>query len=588
MPTFASTLIITMCLFAFSFSSWAKGNYDGPAELPRVTVASSLADTPAHGSIIAVNAGGNLQTALNNAFCGDTIELQAGATFTGVFTLPAKNCDGGHWIIIRTNAADSALPTEGQRVTPCYAGVPSLPGRPAFLCTNPHNVMARIEYGKSGVGPLILGNGANHYRLMGLEITRTAGVKSAPTLVSIPMGAIADHIIVDRSWLHGTAHDETRMGMHLNGTNHVAIVDSYFSDFHCTAGTGTCTDAHAVGGGNGDHQDGPYKIENNFLEASGESIMFGGGAATITPTDIEIRRNHFFKPIEWMKGHPNFVGGVSGNPFIVKNHLELKNAIRVLIEANLMENSWGGFTQTGRAIVLSPKNQHTKTGDYVCPLCQVTDVTIRYVRIAHAGGGMAFVTGCDLGCQNTKDANNGGQAQSSGRFSIHDVVLDDISRSYVGSGTLFELQNGWLKNPLNNVTINHVTGFPDADSHLVSIGNLITNPPMTGLVFTNNMVLTGRYPIWSTGGGQANCADSGTPAQKIARCFTTHTFSKNAMIGTPQAFPPSSWPAGNFFPLTTIAAGVALPDDGGGLDYELQPGGPYQNSGTDGRTLVPY
>jgi hypothetical protein len=32
-----------------------------------------------------------------------------------------------------------------------------------------------------------------------------------------------------------------------------------------------------------------------------------------------------------------------------------------------------------------------------------------------------------------------------------------------------------------------------------------------------------------------------------------------------------SWPASNFFPLTTIAAGVALPDDGGGVDYELQP-----------------
>src|SRR5258706_1542652 len=123
-----------MCLFAFFFSSWAKGNYDGPAELPRVTVASSLADTPAHGSIIAVNAGGNLQTALNNAFCGDTIELQAGATFTGVFTLPAKKCDGGHWIIIRTNAADIALPTACQTVRPAYARWTSLPVRPEYTC----------------------------------------------------------------------------------------------------------------------------------------------------------------------------------------------------------------------------------------------------------------------------------------------------------------------------------------------------------------------------------------------------------------------------------------------------------------------
>ena len=569
----------------FTMNVAAGGNLDGPAELPRVTVSSSMADTPAPGTMIAVNAGGNLQAALNNAHCGDTIELQAGATFTGTFDFPAKSCDDNHWIIVRTSAPDSALPAEGQRLTPCYAGVTSLPGRPQFPCANPQNVLAKLQLPSVSSSPVTFLSGANHYRLLGLEITRPAGGTGAPSLVITDLGATADHVILDRVWLHGTAHDDTRVGFLLKGSNYVAVVDSYLNDFHCTSGTGACTDAHAIGGGNGDHQDGPYKIENNFLEASGESIMFGGGAATVTPTDIEIRRNHFFKPIEWMKGHPNFVGGVSGNPFIVKNHLELKNAIRVLIEANLMENSWGGFTQTGRAIVLSPKNQHTKTGAYVCPLCQVTDVTIRYVRIAHAGGGMAFVTGCDLGCQNTKDANNGGQAQAGGRFSIHDVVLDDISRSYVGSGTLFELQNGWLKNPLNNVTINHVTGFPDADSHLVSIGNLITNPPMTGLVFTNNMVLTGRYPIWSTGGGQASCADSGTPAQKIANCFTTNKFTNNALIATPDAFPPSSWPAGNFFPRHTNDARFVRYLLGGGGDYELQSLSPYKNAGTDGRDL---
>ncbi len=59
--------------------------------------------------------------------------------------------------------------------------------------------------------------------------------------------------------------------------------------------------------------------------------MFGGGAATLTPTDIEILNNHFWKPWQWMKGNPNFIGGADGNPFVVKNHLELKNAVRVLV-----------------------------------------------------------------------------------------------------------------------------------------------------------------------------------------------------------------------------------------------------------------
>ena len=145
---------------------------------------------------------------------------------------------------------------------------------------------------------------------LGLELTRSAGVKGAPTLVGEVTDGNANHIIVDRSWLHGTAQDETGTGFSVKGMNYAAIVDSYLNDFHCTSVSGTCSDSHAVGGGNGDHQDGPFKISGNFLEAAGEAVMFGGGAATVTPTDIEIRRNHFFKPWQWMKGQPGFRGRI--------------------------------------------------------------------------------------------------------------------------------------------------------------------------------------------------------------------------------------------------------------------------------------
>jgi len=57
-------------------------NFDGPAELPRVTVPTAMSDTPAPGNLIQVNASGDPQTAINNAHCGDTIQLQAGATYT--------------------------------------------------------------------------------------------------------------------------------------------------------------------------------------------------------------------------------------------------------------------------------------------------------------------------------------------------------------------------------------------------------------------------------------------------------------------------------------------------------------------------
>ena len=94
---------------------------DGPAQLPKACIYTALSGTPSPGHLMPVIAGADLQAALNSAQCGDTIALQAGATFTGSFTLPAKPCDDQHWITIRTSTPDTGLPPEGTRVTPCYA-----------------------------------------------------------------------------------------------------------------------------------------------------------------------------------------------------------------------------------------------------------------------------------------------------------------------------------------------------------------------------------------------------------------------------------------------------------------------------------
>src|SRR5580704_14538487 len=244
----------------FSVTVVGGSNFDGPAELPRVTVPSAMSDTPAPGAVINVNAGGDLQSALNSAHCGDVIHLQAGATFTGRFTVPAKNCDNNHWIIIRTSSPDSALPAEGQRATPCYAGVASLPGRPQYSCPNPKNVMAKVQNPTQGDGPFELDTGANYYRFIGLEVTRPAGALGTARLIS--GNGTTDHVIVDRSWLHGLAQDETHDGVGLNGMTYAAVVDSYFSDFHCISATGACVDSHAIAGGTSNTQDGPFKIQN--------------------------------------------------------------------------------------------------------------------------------------------------------------------------------------------------------------------------------------------------------------------------------------------------------------------------------------
>src|SRR5262245_16406350 len=85
-------------------------------ELPREFVDATYA--PLSGQRIHVPAGGNLQAAINAAQPGDTIEIEAGAVFSGNFTLPRKSTAG--WINIESSVY-STLPEPGRRVSPSDA-----------------------------------------------------------------------------------------------------------------------------------------------------------------------------------------------------------------------------------------------------------------------------------------------------------------------------------------------------------------------------------------------------------------------------------------------------------------------------------
>lgn len=529
---------------------------------------SSLKDTPANGKTLTVHKGEDPERVINKAACGDVVELQAGATFSGNITFPAKNCDDSHWIIVRTSAPDSSLPPEGARMTPCFAGIASLPGRPSLGCAKTTTVLAKIELKPSGgPGPILFAAGANHYRLIGLEITRAPSPAPAQGLVQF-MGA-ADHIIFDRVWIHGTPQDENVRGILIGPTRYVAIIDSFFSDFHCIAKTSSCTDAQAILGGVGDGPMGPYKIVNNFLEASGENVMFGGGRAAATPQDIEIRHNYFFKPMTWMKGQAEYVGGTNGNPFIVKNIFELKNAQRVLFEGNVLENSWGGFTQNGFAILLTPKNPGG------CSSCQVTDVTIRYNLIRHVGAGLQIA--------NALSGN--GIEQDGQRYSIHDLVIDDIDEGkFNGAGEFAQISVAPGAPLLQNLMLDHITAFPPR--RLFMIGDMVAaSTPMKNFVFANSIVTAGQYPVWSTGGGPANCAFHNHPAETFKDCFVGSTFAPNVILQTSTAYPSGDWPANNFFPSSVAAVQFVNYSDGRGGDYHLKASSPYKGKGSDGKDM---
>jgi len=117
--------------------------------LPEVYLDTTYAP-PTGGNLIVVGANGNLQLALDQALPGDILQLQAGASFTGNFTLPNK--PGAGWIYIQSSAY-SSLPAPGTRVNPTHAGL-----------------MPRIV--SPNTAPAITSElGAHHYRFVGIEIT---------------------------------------------------------------------------------------------------------------------------------------------------------------------------------------------------------------------------------------------------------------------------------------------------------------------------------------------------------------------------------------------------------------------------------
>lgn len=518
------------------------GGKDGPAEPPRTCYYTGMDGTPSPGKQVRVSPKADLAALLDQAKCGDTLLLPAGASFE-VKDLPRKNCDGQHYITVRTDTPDSKLPPEGTRITPAWAGVASLPGRPQYA--QPPGGAAKLMATLVVSRPpgVVVGD---HIRFIGIEWTSDPALNIG-RLVNADG---ADHVILDRNWLHPGQGAEVGKGVGIShGARFIAVINSYISGLNCVARSGKCTDSSAISGGNGDLPVGTFKIVNNFLEASGENLLFGGAPATLNPTDIEIRRNHLFKPLTWKRGEPGYTPAPAGDPYIVKNNFEVKNAQRVLFEANLLEGSWGGFTQTGFSIVLSPKNQGNK-----CPKCQVTDVTIRYSRIRDVAGVLVVA--------NVR-SDAGGSTIDGGRYSIHDLVADNVhDRDYEGPGVFLKMLV--IDPPLHDVQLDHITAFvPGPLMTLLSKDTKIDNFSLTNSV----VAVGGRRPaLASAGGGPDSCAtktQSHGAEAVLKQCFSNYRFDHN-LVMTDRG----GWPSGTIV-ASPGSAGIRDLKDGVAKDARL-------------------
>jgi len=473
---------------------------------------------PLTGATIVVGANGDLQAALDQARPGDVILLEPGATYTGNFVLPAK--EGTRPILIRTASEDRRLPGVSERIDPSHAELlPKLksPGAQPALRTAAGTSHWRI------VAVEFVGNG-----LAGDIITLGDGTSAQRDL-----GAMPDDIVLDRVLMRGDSGKGQKRGIALNSAS-TTIRNSYIADIKSIG-----QESQAICGWQGS---GPYVIENNYLEAAGVNILFGGvdpAIPNLIPSDITIRRNHITKNVSWR-----------GSRWTVKNLLELKSARRVLIEGNTLENNWVA-AQNGYAVLFTVRNAGGRA-----TWSTIENVMFRHNVVRHSAAGINI-----LGFDSTDES------KPARGITIQNNLFEDINHRTWGGNGAFLL----IGHSPENVTVNHNT-ILHTGNVIMAYGQRAGKPlPIPGFRFTNNLAAHNTYGIFGNG--------VGVGARAIEVYFPDGVIRSNVLAGG-QA---SRYPPGNFFP--SVPQFVADFVDAAAGDYRLSPRSAYRRSGTDGADL---
>lgn len=472
-------------------------------------VAAAVSGIRGQVEVVQVPAGGDLQGAIDAAQPGTIIALAPGATYEGNFILRAKSAQPEAPIVIRTSGDPAGLPGPGDRISPAHAP------RLAKLQSPNRQPVLRTEAG------------ARRWRLELLEFPPTrdgfgdimmlgTGAASQRDLASVP-----SDIVIDRIYMHGHPERGQKRGIALN-SGATTIVNSHISGMKAAG-----QDSQAIAGWNGP---GPYRIENNYLEAASENFLLGGADPRIeglVTEDVIFRRNHLAKPERWR-----------GGGWVVKNLFQIKNARNVLVEENLMEYTWLDG-QVGYAIVLSPRNQEGRAA-----WTTVRDVTIRRNVIRHAGGGMQIIG---------EDSNHPSGPTEGIR--VEDNLFYDLDgRQWGGTGAFLLIGDG-----PSDVVIERNT-VSQSGNIIMAYGGRKDRPSTArGFVFRDNVIRHNSYGVHG--------ADRAPGRDSLEAFFPGARFTGNVIAGGRA----SLYPDGNRF----IAAGAfdRLFEAPGEGNYRPAPGG---------------
>ena len=494
------------------------GSRDGPAELPRVTVDTSVPTIT--GVTVTVGPSGadytDLQTAIDarvtaDSNLNDAIVLQAGATFSNNYLLK-KKATGTGWIVIKGHIDPCA---EGTRCQPSdFSGnniakvVTPVGGAPAFYCDA----------------------GAHHFRLQGFEVTHTSlsnGLVNftdrTAEAADINNGLLANmthHLIVDRMYIHDDGTHDCKFAVKLNAGT-AGIVDSYLTAIDRNNDCQGIADFAGIG---------PYRIHNNFCQAPSENIIFGGADPYVTgavTSDVTITNNYLYKPLAW-QSDPNINGKV-------KNLFELKSVRRVLVEGNVLENNWAAG-QSGSGFLLSPVNQQSTAVN-----AGLRDVTVRKNVMRNSSSGFSL---------NQDGSELGVPSVGLWRAALHDNAIWNINDplEVQADQRLVAMFNG-----VCDVRFAHNTlvGSVNATTTKALVFDQPTIPALRSK-YDDNLTTAESYSVLAAG--------EVSPVS-ITHCLLNGggSFSHNALVHYSEATagPSAGYPATTMFPADNGAVGFA-------------------------------
>lgn len=491
---------------------------------------------------IHVASGGNFQTALNTAVCGDTVTLEAAATFTGAFTLPATSCTGGQVITVRS-ANSGSLPDTTAYIDPAVSG-----SNMAIVRTNNDTPAILADPGdKDWTFIGIIFESGQTTTTSGLDIVRICDntATSAST--------ICDNFTFDRcAFRTASSSHFAHRGLQFHGKN-IDVTRSHFSGIRSSG-----NESHALSTWN---SPGPILIERNYISAGSIGMLVGGavpGISGLVNSDITVRMNYFTRDVAWQS--------ITG--YAIKNIFELKNAQRVSVCGNTFEHNWPDG-QSGFAIVLTVR----ANGDGA-PQSTIKDVIFERNIVRNIGAVFNILgtdnqtAGCTGTCASTPMDN----------VKIRNNLIYGIDRQTWDSpadvaavGTMFQIGTA----PRNlQITYNTITG--------VSSGNImsLSGDPMPGFKFQYNITQKVITPLESYGVfgdtvGEGNAALA-TYASNVGGYANT-VFQDNVLAGATSASY-NNW-TGNLFP--TVATLNADYTNAGSGNFRLVGGSAYLGKGMD-------